>query len=52
MRQVLALATALLMAAGGLLASVPAVAQPAKGEIVIGVQCDRTGATQIEGPNR
>jgi branched-chain amino acid transport system substrate-binding protein len=49
MRQVLALATALLMAAGGLLASAPAVAQPSKGEIVIGVQCDRTGATQIVG---
>ncbi len=47
MRQVLALATALLMAAGGLLS--PALAQQFKGEVVIGMQCDRTGATQIVG---
>jgi branched-chain amino acid transport system substrate-binding protein len=43
----LALATALL--GGGLLAGMPAHAQSFKGEIVIGMQCDRTGPTQITG---
>src|SRR5947208_2995241 len=48
MRQFLAIATALIVAAGSLLTAGPALAQ-SKGEIVIGVQCDRTGATQIVG---
>ena len=48
MRHVLAIAMALLLGGTGLLAPAPSVAQ-AKGEIVIGVQCDRTGPTQIVG---
>jgi branched-chain amino acid transport system substrate-binding protein len=48
MRQSLALAMALTVAAGSLLAAAPSHAQ-SKAEIVIGVQCDRTGATQIVG---
>src|SRR5947208_620026 len=48
MRQFLAIATALIVAAGSLLTAGPALAQ-SKGEIVIGVQCDRTGPTQIVG---
>ena len=40
--------TALLVAVAGLLAAASSPAQ-SKGEIVIGVQCDRTGATQIVG---
>jgi branched-chain amino acid transport system substrate-binding protein len=47
MKSILAIATALMLAAGTLLAA-PAHAQ-SKGEIVIGVQCDRTGPTQIVG---
>jgi branched-chain amino acid transport system substrate-binding protein len=47
MRQFLAIVTSLVLA-GGLAAPAPADAQ-AKAEIVIGVQCDRTGATQIVG---
>jgi branched-chain amino acid transport system substrate-binding protein len=47
MRQVLAIVTALALA-GSLAASAPSNAQ-SKGEIVIGMQCDRTGATQIVG---
>jgi branched-chain amino acid transport system substrate-binding protein len=47
MRQVLSLATALVIATS-LLGAAPAHAQ-AKKEIVIGLQCDRTGATQIVG---
>jgi branched-chain amino acid transport system substrate-binding protein len=47
MKSILAIATALTLAAGSLLAP-PAHAQ-SKGEIVIGVQCDRTGPTQIVG---
>ena len=47
MRQVLAIVTALALA-GSLAASAPSHAQ-SKGEIVIGMQCDRTGATQIVG---
>jgi branched-chain amino acid transport system substrate-binding protein len=39
---------ALLLGGTGLLAPAPSVAQ-SKGEIVIGVQCDRTGPTQIVG---
>jgi branched-chain amino acid transport system substrate-binding protein len=39
---------ALLMGGGGLLAPHPSGAQ-SKGEVVIGVQCDRTGPTQIVG---
>jgi branched-chain amino acid transport system substrate-binding protein len=49
MRRYLAIATALMLAASGLLATAPSSAQSSKGEIVIGVQCDRTGATQIVG---
>src|SRR5213594_3477508 len=48
MRQFLALATALVVAAGSLLTASPSLAQ-SKGTIVIGVQCDRTGPTQIVG---
>jgi branched-chain amino acid transport system substrate-binding protein len=48
MRHVLAIAMALLLGGTGLLAPAPSVAQ-SKGEIVIGVQCDRTGPTQIVG---
>jgi branched-chain amino acid transport system substrate-binding protein len=48
MRQVLAILTGLALIAGGLLPTVPAGAQ-AKADIVIGVQCDRTGPTQIVG---
>jgi branched-chain amino acid transport system substrate-binding protein len=47
MRQFLSLATALVIATS-LLGGAPAHAQ-AKKEIVIGLQCDRTGATQIVG---
>ena len=47
MRQLLAIVTSLVLA-GGLAAPTPADAQ-AKAEIVIGMQCDRTGATQIVG---
>ena len=48
MRQYLALAMAVLVALGSLMAATPAQAQ-SKSEIVIGVQCDRTGPTQIVG---
>jgi branched-chain amino acid transport system substrate-binding protein len=48
MRQFLAIAPALIVAAGSLLTAGPSHAQ-SKGEIVIGVQCDRTGPTQIVG---
>src|SRR5437763_13160962 len=48
MKRYLTIATALMLAAGSLLAAGPSYAQ-SKGEIVIGVQCDRTGATQIVG---
>src|SRR6059036_87956 len=48
MRQFLAIATVLIVAAGSLLTAGPSLAQ-SKGEIVIGVQCDRTGPTQIVG---
>ena len=48
MRQVLAIVMALLLGGTGLLAPTASVAQ-SKGEVVIGVQCDRTGATQIVG---
>jgi len=48
MRQFLAIATALIVAAGSLLTASASFAQ-SKSEIVIGVQCDRTGPTQIVG---
>src|SRR6059036_2219624 len=48
MRQFLAIATTLVVAAGSLLTASPSHAQ-SKGEIVIGLQCDSTGATQIVG---
>src|SRR5215813_5242962 len=48
MRKCLAIVMALGMVAAGLLVPVLSPAQ-SKGEIVIGVQCDRTGATQIVG---
>src|SRR5881227_3608044 len=48
MRRRLAILTALVLVAGSVLAAVSVFAQ-SKGEIVIGVQCDRTGATQIVG---
>jgi len=47
MRQILAIVTALVLA-GGLAAPALSHAQ-AKADIVIGMQCDRTGATQIVG---
>ena len=48
MRPFLAIAMALTVAAGSLLAAAPSPAQ-SKGDIVIGLQCDRTGPTQIVG---
>jgi branched-chain amino acid transport system substrate-binding protein len=48
MSQFLAILVALVVAAGSLLAPASAHAQ-SKGEVVIGLQCDRTGATQIVG---
>src|SRR5262245_59544392 len=48
MRQLLAIVTALMVLGSPLLATGPSLAQ-SKGELVIGVQCDRTGATQIVG---
>ena len=48
MKRYLAIATALMLAASSLLGAAPSSAQ-SKGEIVIGLQCDRTGATQIVG---
>src|SRR5437762_2371103 len=48
MKRYLAMTTALMLAASSLLGAAPSYAQ-SKGEIVIGVQCDRTGATQIVG---
>jgi len=48
MRQFLALAMAAAVAMGSLLTTAPSHAQ-AKKDIVIGLQCDRTGATQIVG---
>jgi branched-chain amino acid transport system substrate-binding protein len=48
MRQLLAIVTALVVLGSPLLAAGPSLAQ-SKDEIVIGVQCDRTGATQIVG---
>ncbi len=48
MREFLAIATALILATGSLLTAAPSHAQ-SRGEIVIGVQCDRTGPTQIVG---
>jgi branched-chain amino acid transport system substrate-binding protein len=48
MKQFLAIATALMVVAGSLLTAGSSQAQ-SKGEIVIGVQCDRTGPTQLVG---
>src|SRR2546427_10832333 len=48
MREFPAIATAILAAASSLLTAAPSHAQ-SRGEIVIGVQCDRTGPTQIVG---
>src|SRR6059036_3250948 len=48
MRHHLAIVTALILAVGSLLTPAPSHAQ-SKSEIVIGVQCDRTGPTQIVG---
>ncbi|HEY7649190.1 MAG TPA: ABC transporter substrate-binding protein [Methylomirabilota bacterium] len=48
MRRYLAILTALVLVAGSFLVAAPSYAQ-GKGEIVIGLQCDRTGATQIVG---
>ncbi len=48
MRHHLAIVTALILAVGSLLTAAPSHAQ-SKSEIVIGVQCDRTGPTQIVG---
>ena len=51
MRRQLTILTALLLVASSVLVAVSALAQ-SKGEIVIGLQCDRTGATQIVGSVR
>jgi branched-chain amino acid transport system substrate-binding protein len=48
MRHLLAIVTAIMVLGSPLLGAGPSVAQ-SKGEVVIGVQCDRTGATQIVG---
>src|SRR5947207_4791542 len=48
MKRYLAMTTALMLAASSLLGAAPSFAQ-SKAEIVIGLQCDRTGATQIVG---
>ncbi len=48
MKQFLAIATTLVLGAGSLLTAAPSHAQ-AKGDVVIGLQCDRTGPTQIVG---
>jgi branched-chain amino acid transport system substrate-binding protein len=48
MRHYLAIAMALMLGGGSLLVAETAPAQT-KGDIVIGVQCDRTGPTQIVG---
>jgi branched-chain amino acid transport system substrate-binding protein len=48
MRHYLAIAMALMLGGGSLLAAESAPAQ-SKGEIVIGAECDRTGPTQIVG---
>src|SRR2546428_11896959 len=48
MRHHLAILIALILAVGSLLTAAPSHAQ-SKSEIVIGVQCDRTGPTQIVG---
>src|SRR4026209_2354060 len=48
MRHVLAIAMAVVLGGSGLLTPAPSIAQ-SKGDVVIGVQCDRTGATQIVG---
>jgi branched-chain amino acid transport system substrate-binding protein len=48
MHRFLAIVIALLVAASGLFTAASSPAQ-SKGEIVIGVQCDRTGPTQIVG---
>ena len=48
MHRILAIVTALLVAASALVIGGSASAQ-SKSEIVIGVQCDRTGPTQIVG---
>src|SRR5713101_7138326 len=48
MRFYLAVLTSLLVAAGALVGAPPSHAQ-SKGDIVIGMQCDRTGPTQIVG---
>jgi branched-chain amino acid transport system substrate-binding protein len=47
MKRTLAFVTALMLVVSGLLVS--SVEAQSKGELVIGVQCDRTGATQIVG---
>src|SRR5881296_4290341 len=48
MKHHLAIVTALILATGSLLTAAPSHAQ-SKADIVIGVQCDRTGPTQIVG---
>jgi len=48
MRRFLAIVAVVAVTGAGLLAPMPAASQ-SKNEIVIGVQCDRTGATQIVG---
>ena len=47
MKRLMVILTAVVLVAGGLLVAAPVHAQ--KADIVIGVQCDRTGATQIVG---
>ncbi len=49
MRHVVAIVTALALVGGAICLPAQAPAQASRGEIVIGVQCDRTGPTQIVG---
>src|ERR1700674_4069931 len=49
MRRCLTALIALVIGVAGLLGPVALAEAQSKGEVVIGVQCDRTGATQIVG---
>jgi branched-chain amino acid transport system substrate-binding protein len=49
MRKSLTALIAIVVAIAGIVGSVPSASAQSKGEIVIGLQCDRTGATQIVG---
>jgi len=49
MRHHLAILTALALGTSTLLAPAPTLAQQFKGEVIVGMECDRTGPTQIVG---